>query len=159
MIEGNFNILFVDDDKDDCLFFKDALDELPIYSNLTTVYDGDQMMHLLRSKDIFPSVIFLDLNMPCKYGLDCLTEIKNNAEFEFNKINEIPILLFSTSNDKELINQMYTKNATYYIQNPNVFRDLKKIIHHALNLTVLFLPASNAVGIHQPPKEDFVLSH
>ena len=101
MKEGSFNVLLVDDDKDDCLFFKEALDELPINVNLTTVYDGDQMINLLKKNELYPSVIFLDLNMPRKNGMECLMEIKSNAEFEINKMNKIPIVLFSTSNDKE----------------------------------------------------------
>jgi CheY-like chemotaxis protein len=50
MISENINILLADDDNDDCQFFKEALEELPLTTQLTTVHDGDQLMHLLKKK-------------------------------------------------------------------------------------------------------------
>jgi hypothetical protein len=38
------NLLLADDDIDDCTFFEDALDELPISTTLLTVNDGVQLM-------------------------------------------------------------------------------------------------------------------
>lgn len=71
------NILLADDDSDDCLFFKEALRELLLSTNLTTVHDGEQLMQLLTNEtNVLPHVLFLDLNMPRKNGFECLTEIK-----------------------------------------------------------------------------------
>lgn len=42
MISQNINILLADDDKADCLLFRDALEELPVSANLTTVHNGEQ---------------------------------------------------------------------------------------------------------------------
>lgn len=41
------NLLLADDDTDDRIFFKDALEELPVAAKLTTVNDGVQLMHFL----------------------------------------------------------------------------------------------------------------
>jgi CheY-like chemotaxis protein len=41
------NILLGDDDKDDCQFFKEALEELQLQAKFTTVHDGEQLMQLL----------------------------------------------------------------------------------------------------------------
>lgn len=62
------NILLADDDKDDCLFFKEALEELPLSSQLTVMHNGEQLMRFLEEKTSeLPHVLFLDLNMPKKW--------------------------------------------------------------------------------------------
>ena len=87
------NILLADDDTDDCIFFENALGELLLSTNLTTVHDGEQLMLLLtkNSTENF-DVLFLDLNMPRKNGITCLDEIKHT-----DKLKSIPVIIFSTS--------------------------------------------------------------
>ena len=71
------NILLADDDYDDCMFFKKALESLPIVSQLKMVHDGEQLMDLLLSEaTTLPDILFLDLNMPRMNGMECLMEIK-----------------------------------------------------------------------------------
>ncbi len=41
------NLLLADDDEDDCMFFKEALEELPFNSSLKTVKDGEHFLDLL----------------------------------------------------------------------------------------------------------------
>ena len=63
----NFKILLADDDEDDCMFFKSALDELSLTASLNTVANGVQLMNFLENNFInLPHVLFLDLNMPKK---------------------------------------------------------------------------------------------
>lgn len=84
------NILLADDDKDDCLFFKEALEELEVVAQLTLVADGQQLMHRLRSDtDRLPDVLFLDLNMPRINGMECLAEIKQSE-----KLRQLPVIIF-----------------------------------------------------------------
>ena len=54
------NLSFADDDTDDCIFFKVALEELPVSAKLTTVNDGVQLMQLLSKKEVMPDVLYLD---------------------------------------------------------------------------------------------------
>ncbi len=42
-------LLLADDDEDDCLFFKEALEELLVATHLTTVQDGEQLMQWLTT--------------------------------------------------------------------------------------------------------------
>ncbi len=94
----NINILLAEDDKDDCLLFQEALEELDLQTQLTFVHDGVQLMQLLtkNSNQIF-DVLFLDLNMPCKNGYECLEEIKRSDE-----LKSLPIIIFSTSYDQSV---------------------------------------------------------
>lgn len=142
----SINILLADDDDDDCLFFKEALEELPISTKLTTVTDGNQLMQLLYQLDTLPHVLFLDLNMPRKNGYECLSEIQISPS-----LRELPVIIFSTSFDKDSVNQLHDYGAHYYIRKPGEFNDLKNVLHKAL----LTIEKNNFV---KPAKDKFVLS-
>jgi len=141
------NILLADDDTDDCIFFKQASDELQIPLHLTTVNDGEQLMQLLLNEnDELPDVLFLDLNMPRKNGFECLSEIKLSE-----KLNQLAVIIFSTSYEKEVVNQLYNNGAQYFIRKPSEFSQFKKIIQQ----TITLIAQGN---ISQPTRENFVIT-
>ena len=118
------HILLADDDEDDRLFFVDAFKELKINTKVEVFTDGVELMnHLNKEGVILPHILFLDLNMPKKNGLDCLDEIKSNEKF-----NEIAIAIYSTSSSEEHIEETFVKGANIYIKKPNDFNTLKKIL-------------------------------
>ncbi len=130
MNSNKLNILLADDDADDRIFFKQALDELSIPTNLTTVNDGEELMNYLSKSEPGSNeidVIFLDINMPRKNGIECLSEIKQNE-----KLKHIPVVMFSTSNAWDSINMLFKSGAHVYIHKPSDFSQLKQVIHHAL---------------------------
>ena len=142
----NYNILLADDDDDDRSFFIDALEELPVDVSLQTVSNGAELMQLLNRDALsLPQVLFLDLNMPRKSGFECLEEIKQDE-----KLKQLPVIIYSTSADSDVIDLLYKKGAHYYIRKPAQFSDLKSVIHKAITV----------VGHQrrQPPKEKFVIS-
>ncbi len=128
MNQEKIKILLADDDQDDRNFFEEALKQLPISSSLTTVSDGEQLMLMLGNETLeLPHVIFLDINMPRKTGVECLSEIKQQA-----RLKSLPVVMFSTSNVSDKINMLFKTGATIYIHKPGDFSQLKKVIHHAL---------------------------
>ena len=73
--EQLLNIMLADDDEDDRNFFNDAIKELKMKNNLTVFKDGKDLMDYLNSPNtVLPHILFLDLNMPCKSGNDCLED-------------------------------------------------------------------------------------
>ena len=142
------NILHADDDADDCLFFKEALKGLNLPTRYTAVNDGEQLMHYLENNsNELPHVLFLDLNMPRKNGSECLSEIKFNK-----RLKQLTIIIFSTSYEQEVVNQLYKNGAHYYIRKPSDFSQFKNIIQQA------FLSLIAQVNISQPAIENFVLT-
>ncbi len=124
------NLILADDDTDDCFFFKEAIEELPIAANLTIVNDGVQLMELLSAKKtLLPDAVFLDLNMPRKNGFECLAEIKINSE-----LMNIPVIIYSTSLKAEVVELLYQKGAHLYICKPGEFDNLKEVILKALTI-------------------------
>ena len=141
------NILLADDDADDCIFFKQALLELIVPHYLQVVHDGEQLMQLLldETKEL-PNILFLDLNMPRKNGFECQSEIKLSE-----KLKLLPVIIFSTSFEQEVVNLLYKNGAQYFIRKPSEFSQFKKIIQQSLTLIV-------EGDVSQPKKENFVLT-
>lgn len=130
MTEEYINICLADDDQDDRLFFTDAFDELKIKTKVSTFNDGVELMNYLNSADsILPNVLFLDLNMPKKNGVECLLEIKKNEKF-----NDIAVAIYSTSSSEEHIEETFINGANIYIKKPSDFDTLKKILSEVVTL-------------------------
>ncbi|MBL0342310.1 MAG: response regulator [Bacteroidetes bacterium] len=140
------NIFLADDDAYDRMLFKDALFQIAIPSELTLLNDGFELMNQLDAviEPPPPHVIFLDLNMPRKNGLDCLKEIRATP-----KLKNIPIVIFSTTANTSSVEQSYIQGANHYICKPRSFQLLIKAIETILVLEMWQKP--------QPPKNNFVL--
>lgn len=123
-------VTLADDDEDDRLFFTDAFSELKINTKVNTFNDGVELMDYLNNPEsILPNILFLDLNMPRKNGVECLLEIKQNDRF-----NDIAIAIYSTSSSDEHIEETFVNGANIYIKKPNDFNTLKKILSEVITL-------------------------
>ncbi len=117
-------VLLADDDADDRMFFQDAIEEIELKINLVTVKDGQELMYFLeRDAVMIPQVLFLDLNMPFKNGLQCLLDIRRNVNF-----NDICIILYSTTARQSDIDEGFERGANFFVHKPNSFTDLKRIL-------------------------------
>ncbi|HEX8561386.1 MAG TPA: response regulator [Flavobacterium sp.] len=117
-------IILTDDDADDRSIFKDAFDELSIQNDLTLFSNGDELMDYLHSDEIdLPQILFLDLNMPRKNGLQCLREIRCDK-----RLRDLHVAIYSTSSSESEIAKTFAGGADLYIRKPSEFSKLKKII-------------------------------
>ena len=123
-------IILADDDQDDRLFFTDAFDELKIKTRVVTFKDGVELMNYLNKENtLLPNVLFLDLNMPKKTGIECLNEIKANS-----KMSEIAIVIYSTSASEEDIEKTFVLGANIYIKKPDSFKKLKQVLSEVVSI-------------------------
>lgn len=123
-------IVLADDDEDDRLFFTDAFGELKINTKVDTFSDGVELMNFLNKEDTpLPNVLFLDLNMPKKTGIECLNEIKANS-----KMSEIAIVIYSTSASEEDIEKTFVMGANIYIKKPDSFKKLKQVLSEVVSI-------------------------
>ncbi len=147
MTHDELFILLADDDEDDRLFFKDAIEELKVRTVVSTVNDGVQLMEYLNTPDVqLPHVVFLDLNMPRKDGMECLKEIRADA-----RLKDLSIAIYSTSSSEEDIEETFVRGANIYIKKPNDFTALKKILSEVISLNWQY----HTSGLN---KENFLLS-
>lgn len=147
MSHDALHILLADDDEDDRLFFKDAIEEVKVKTVLTILNDGLQLMQYLNTPNVkLPNVVFLDLNMPIKGGMQCLKEIRSD-----NKLKDLSIAIYSTSASEEDIEETFVRGANIYIKKPNDFGELKRILAEVININWQY----HTSGLN---KENFLLS-
>ncbi len=123
----SITILMADDDPDDCLLTKEALQYDRLVNDIRFVRDGEELMDYLcrRGKYVdpasspHPGLILLDLNMPRKDGREALKEIKSDP-----RLRHIPIVVLTTSKAEEDIIRTYDLGANSYITKPVKFEGL-----------------------------------
>ena len=125
MPDQPLRILLADDQENDRILFVDALNELKTKSIIHTVNDGEELMEYLTNPDnSLPQLLFLDLNMPRKNGIECLKEIRAN-----NKLHDIAIAIFSTSLAEKDIEETLVSGANVYLNKPTSFDALKQALN------------------------------
>lgn len=122
-------ILLADDDRDDCFFFKEALNKIEVPTQLTTVDNGERLMtYLSKNDDKIPDILFLDLNMPRKNGSECLREIKCDK-----KLQDLPVIIYSIHVHDTVADQLYKNGAHYYVRKGEI-SELRSVLKHILEL-------------------------
>jgi len=121
-------ILIAEDDADDRFLLQAAFDENSFGDDLQFVENGVELLDRLNGciaaeEIILPDFILLDLNMPKKDGREVLREIKQVPDFR-----KIPIIIFSTTNNRQEITRCYELGANSYITKPNSFEQLIQVV-------------------------------
>lgn len=124
------NIILADDDADDRMLFEEAIVEIKIKSKLSIFNDGKDLMdYLLQPAISLPEIVFLDLNMPIKDGMQCLKEIRQTET-----LKNLCVAIYSTSSSEQDIEDTFVHGANIYINKPSSFTALKKALERALKL-------------------------
>jgi len=123
-------ILLADDDEDDRFIFTEAFEAVKMKTVVKTVNDGVELMEQLKDdRNKLPNILFLDLNMPRKSGMECLMEIKR-----FDHLKEIAIAIYSTSASEQDIEDAFVKGANVYIKKPSDFTTLKNLLEEVIKI-------------------------
>jgi CheY-like chemotaxis protein len=119
-------ILLADDDEEDRMMTKEALEESRLKNDLRFVTDGEDLMDYLGRRGAYadsgaptPGLILLDLNMPRKDGREALAEIKADPE-----LRKIPVVVLTTSRAEEDIFRTYDLGVSSFITKPVTFEGL-----------------------------------
>jgi CheY-like chemotaxis protein len=131
MKEEPLSILMADDDPDDRMLVREALNESRASQRLDCVEDGEELLDYLRRRgkyehlpaDHQPRIILLDLNMPRKDGREALKEIKEDPQ-----LRQIPVIVLTTSNAVEDIQRTYDLGASSFLIKPRNFETLVKTL-------------------------------
>ena len=118
------NVYLCDDDEDDRDFFQQALNEVDPEAVLFSATNGeDLLVNLMGRKSKIPDIIFLDLNMPRKDGVETLHDIKSHTRFR-----DIPVIILTTSSSHENINATFCLGANRFAVKPSDFYELKLLL-------------------------------
>jgi len=127
-MNGQVEILLVEDILDDVIMTKRALKKGKVSNNVNVVSNGVEALSYLRREESYadaprPDLILLDLNMPKKDGREVLAEIKSD-----DQLKQIPVIVLTTSQAEQDILDAYSLHANCYIAKPVDLGEFMKII-------------------------------
>jgi len=133
-------IYLAEDDDDDRVLFLDALRELHPEITVKVSEDGQQLLNNLQKTVLDkPEIIFLDINMPCKNGFECLKEIRSCSCFD-----TVKVIMFSTSSSSLHVELSYKLGADFYAVKPGPFQELKELLQDILTLDLSRVPRNKS---------------
>jgi CheY-like chemotaxis protein len=121
-------VLLVEDNLADIQLTIEALAEGNIRPNLNVVRDGEEAMEYLRQNGHYagaprPQLVLLDLNLPRKNGREVLAELKEDPD-----LKSIPVLILSTSQAPQDIQESYGLHANCYLVKPSNIEEFGKTV-------------------------------
>jgi chemotaxis family two-component system response regulator Rcp1 len=136
------DILLVEDNEADIQLMVEILKEGKIPNDFHVVTDGEAALHYVRKQPPYeyasdPGIIFLDLNLPKKSGHEVLAEIKSDP-----LLRRIPVVVMSSSEDREDIAAAYDQHANCFITKPADLDEYMNVVNTVRTfwLTTVSLP-------------------
>lgn len=124
------HIHIADDDEDDRLLIREALEEINFENSVSFSVDGQDLLdYLLRQgsytglSEPLPDIILLDLNMPRKDGREALKEIKQHEH-----LRKIPVIILTTSQAEEDVLSSYDLGSNSFIVKPLSFENMVEAV-------------------------------
>jgi two-component system, chemotaxis family, response regulator Rcp1 len=116
-VECRRQILIVEDNPGDVRLMREALREIDPPVTLEIATDADEALAYLtaqkESGGTFPSLIFLDFNLPKAGSRDLLRQLKNDE-----RLRVIPVAVLTTSDAERDIRDAYELHANCYLRKP-----------------------------------------
>jgi chemotaxis family two-component system response regulator Rcp1 len=141
----NVEVLLVEDNPGDIRLIREAFKDSKILNNFIVVTDGEIAMNYLQKKGEFtgvktPDIIFLDINLPKKNGIEVLSEIKADPE-----LKHIPVVILTISTAEENIIRSYDLSANCYVTKPVDFEQFANVVKaiEGFWFNVVKLPSMN----------------
>jgi CheY-like chemotaxis protein len=121
------SIILADDDLDDLEFFSHAVSKEFPGCTIYHVANGNELMQLLEH--IYPDLLFLDLDMPVKNGLECVVDIRIS-----DKLNQLPVVVFSSTTRAVNIQTAYEMGAHLFLIKSANYDEYANSLKAILNL-------------------------
>lgn len=137
------HILMADDDKDEFYILQEAAEKTCEPLQISYVANWLELLRFVLKT--LPDILFLDLNMPVKDGIECLQLLREDRNYD-----KVSIIIYSTSANKNDIDKAYTNGANYFILKPNALEDITNIVKKLCSI-------GKETLLSIPPREEFVI--
>jgi chemotaxis family two-component system response regulator Rcp1 len=150
--QQQLDILIIENDPASARLTKEAFREAGLTRGVRSVPDGDEALAHLRRQGQHaahphPDLIFLDLHLPKKSGLEVLAELKANPT-----LCATPVVVVSGSEDPNEVREAYELHASCYIRKPDDLHNFLRFIQVCFEFwgSVVTLPPKPelAAGMH-----------
>ena len=127
MKERMLKFLLADDDRDDQEILMEAILQEQPDTQINTVFNGQKVLDYLaeRTPAEWPSLIILDYKMPVMNAQEVLEQIRHVA---------VPKVVWSTSNQPELMQMCQQLGAARYFIKPNNKPELNAIVQELFRI-------------------------
>lgn len=127
-MENDMNILIVEDDDLDVEILERGLRKLDATATLIRARDGEEALEILTADApttglIRPFIVLLDINMPRMNGHELLARIRADEH-----LCDLPVFVFTTSDNPADIDRAYRHNVNGYIVKPNGISGLQDVL-------------------------------
>lgn len=129
---SKLTVMMIDDDPLDCMLVKQAFTKADASIEFFSCESSeDALQSLAKHLDdgSLPHGCLLDINMPGHSGIDVLRAMKSDKRFQ-----QIPVIMFSSSDRLEDITACYKSQAAGYIKKPEQNLALQDIISNLAGL-------------------------
>lgn len=144
----SIEILLVEDFEPDARLFSQLLAGSSSGYRLSVVTDGEQAVNFLNRRHgyanaPYPNLIFLDLNLPKRTGLEILEDIRANPT-----LKNTPVVVLTSSQNEKDVNAAYRSGANLYISKPGTLDQFEALMEALSKLWLEFgeLPMFNRNG-------------
>ncbi|MFW6113753.1 MAG: response regulator [Actinomycetota bacterium] len=126
-----YPVLLVEDDPNDVLLIQRAFRNARMANPIHVVEDGELAISYLsgsgeyseRERFPLPVLVFLDLKLPRKSGLEVLNWIRAQRS-----LKRLPVVVLTSSRENHDINRAYEAEANSYLVKPGAFEDLLELV-------------------------------
>ncbi len=121
------DIIIVEDDVDDLLFFEMAVTDTDLPVTIRHAKNGDLLFALLKEQ--VPELLFLDVYMPCQDGISCIQKIRQSKEYD-----NLPVVMYTSNMYNETIEECHESGANFYLVKPNSIAELTEKLKKVFSL-------------------------
>ena len=118
-------ILLAEDSPKDVELILEALSESNLANNVSVVKDGVEAMEFLRCEGKYklrspgnPAVLFLDIKMPRKDGMEVLREIRSDES-----LKTLPVVILTSSREEQDLIRSYDLGVNAFVVKPVNFKE------------------------------------
>lgn len=142
MATNPIDILLVEDNPGDKFLINRMLDNCSLQYTLHWVDNGKAAIDFLQKLHTYqqapsPQLILLDLNLPILKGTEVLAHIKADPNLQ-----QIPVVVLSTSSAPEDIAESYRLKADYYVTKPSGLTELDEKAQDIQNFWLRWLEST-----------------
>lgn len=107
------NILLIEDDMIETMKLQRTVSKIQMNHKIIEAKNGEEALHILRSENIIPDIILLDLNMPRMSGIEFLSVLKSDDVLKY-----LPTIVLTTSENRADLLECYKIGIAGYIIKP-----------------------------------------
>jgi CheY-like chemotaxis protein len=127
-------ILIIDDDEDDRDLLTMAIQDIDASIKCIMARNGEEALQILGRLYLKPHLIFLDLNMPFRNGVQFIKELRKNRDLQ-----DIPVVIYTTSSSKGYTEDLKNLGAMHFITKPHSFKDLSQRVQEVFTKELIRL--------------------